>query len=110
MGRGTIASGIDSTAIGANTEASGNNSTAMGISTTASGDFSTALGFEQMQVVLNGFKYNSKWKSLKAIGGYTEASGSYSTSIITKASDKSLIMGQWNLAGSTVTSMPLNLV
>ena len=44
MGRGTIASGDDSTAVGANTEASGGTSTAMGYGTTASGQGSTAMG------------------------------------------------------------------
>ena len=39
-----LASGDDSTAIGANTGASGSASTAMGLYTTASGDVSTAMG------------------------------------------------------------------
>ena len=72
----------------------------MGYRTTASGDNSTALGSSQQQVDI-----------IQLYGYYTEASGSYSTSIDTyKASDKSsLVMGQWNLA-STVTSSALNLI
>ncbi|GAL80454.1 hypothetical protein JCM19274_744 [Algibacter lectus] len=44
MGSGTLASGVNSTAMGSGTEASGDASTAMGFRTEASGDFSTAMG------------------------------------------------------------------
>ena len=83
MGRGTIASGSRSTAMGSNTTASGYNSTAMGGSTEASGDYSTAMG------------------------SYTTASGYASTAMgaSTTASDRgSLVIGQYNLLGSTVTN------
>lgn len=83
MGRGTTASGLYSTAMGNSTTASGVASTAMGNGTTASGDFSTAMG------------------------SLTTASGSYSTAmgINTKASDYgSLVIGQYNLSGYTVTN------
>ena len=111
MGRGTIASGNDSTAIGANTEASGNNSTAVGENTEASGIISTALGY---YTNASGIVSTAMGGNTTASGNYstsmgisTVASGNYSTSIgvLTKASDKSsLVMGQYNLAGSTVTS------
>jgi hypothetical protein len=83
MGRGTIASGNYSTAMGYETTASGAASTAMGERTTASGDFSTAMGYR------------------------TTASGSRSTAMggFTTASDwSSLVIGQYNLLGSTVTN------
>ena len=44
MGRGTTASGTNSTAMGSGTIASGNNSSAMGYYTTASGHKTTAMG------------------------------------------------------------------
>ena len=83
MGRGTEASGSRSTAMGSNTEASGDFSTAMGGGTTASGNYSTAMGY------------------------FTTASGDTSTAMgrETTASDYgSLVIGQFNLLGSTVTN------
>ena len=83
MGANTIASGIGSTAMGDNTTASNFGSTAMGANTTASGEYSTAMGF------------------------FTEASGGNSTAMGygTIASDRgSLVIGQYNLLGSTVTN------
>jgi hypothetical protein len=80
---GTTASGAVSTAMGGYTTASGNHSTAMGDETTASGYASTAMGEE------------------------TTASGDYSTAMGygTIASDRgSLVIGQYNLLGSTVTN------
>ena len=80
---GTTASGGISTAIGGYTEATGNGSTAMGFYTTASGNHSTAMGQE------------------------TTASGDYSTAMgfQTEASDRSsLVIGQYNLLGSTFTN------
>jgi hypothetical protein len=125
MGRGTIASGDDSTALGANTEANGiastamgnlteasgiastvmgertkaigDYSTAMGYSTTASGDFSTASGEGTTA---------SGWYST-AMGAGTTANGMFSSAMGygTIASDRvSLIIGQYNLLGSTVTN------
>ena len=83
MGIQTTASGNYSTAMGAYTTASGNYSTAMGVYTTASGGMSTAMGY------------------------YTTASGDYSTAMgyQTEASDRSsLVIGEYNLLGSTVTN------
>ena len=83
MGANTTASGIVSTAMGDNTTASNFGSTAMGANTTASGEYSTAMGF------------------------ITTAGGNYSTAmgVSTTASDKvSLVIGQYNLLGSTVTN------
>ena len=83
MGYYTTASYYGSTAMGGNTTASGEFSTAMGASTTASGNYSTAMGIS------------------------TTASGDYSTSMgnNTTASDfGSLVIGQYNLSGATVTN------
>jgi hypothetical protein len=111
MGRGTIASGNDSTALGANTEASGNNSTAIGENTEASGIISTALGFgtDASGIVSTAMGYSTEASGhySTSMGINTVASGSYSTSIgvATKASDRSsLVIGEYNLTGSTVTS------
>ena len=79
------ASGSLSTAMGNTTIASGFASTTMGQLTTASGNYSTAMGES------------------------TLASGSLSTAMgfNTTASDyASLVIGQWNLAGSTTTNSP----
>ena len=81
---GNTASGALSTAMGNGTTASGVGSTARGLNTTASGVYSAAMG-----------------------GISTIASGSYSTvmGINTRASDyASLVFGQHNLSGSTVTN------
>ena len=83
MGDQTVASGVYSTAMGRNTTASGGVSTAMGAATTASGSSSTAMGYQ------------------------TEASGNRSTAMgfLTTASDyASVVIGQYNLLGSTVTN------
>ena len=83
MGNGTTASGTASTAMGIQTEATGYTSTAMGRSTDASGTASTAMGFR------------------------TTASGYYSTAMgfdITASDFGSLVIGQYNLLGSTLTN------
>ena len=83
MGQNTTASGRTSTAIGYDTKAIGNLSTASGYASTASGYASTAMGW------------------------YTTASGNYSTAMgnLTTASDYgSLVIGQFNSSGSSVTS------
>jgi hypothetical protein len=77
------ASGFVSTAMGVDTKASGVYSTAMGVDTKASGSASTAMGAE------------------------TQASGLLSTAmgLSTIASDtSSLVIGEYNLLGSTVTN------
>lgn len=79
----TTASGTYSTALGNGTTSSGNNTFSSGAGTTASGDFSTATGY------------------------MTTASGMYSTAMgseTTSSDYNSLVLGQWNLAGSTVTN------
>ena len=83
MGAGTEASGNYSTSMGYQTTASGANSTAMGSRTTASGNNSTATGY------------------------FTTASGNKTTAMgaNTTASDYgSLVIGQYNSSGSSVTN------
>ena len=125
MGENTEASGNNSTAIGANTEASGSSSTAMGQNTTASGTASTAMGYDTdasgiISTAMGldteasgdysaamGYDTEASGDFSTAMGGATEASGDFSTSIgvLTKASDRSsLVIGEYNLSGSTVTS------
>jgi hypothetical protein len=97
MGGGTQASGYASTAMGAYTEASGYYSTAMGYDTEASGYASTAMGY---YTTASGY-YST------AMGGDTTADGDFSTAMgnSTTASDYgSLVIGQYNSSGSTVTS------
>ena len=97
MGGGTQASGYASTAMGAYTEASGYYSTAMGYDTEASGYASTAMGY---YTTASG-NYST------AMGGDTTADGDFSTAMgnSTTASDYgSLVIGQYNSSGSTVTS------
>ncbi len=97
MGYQTTASGAASTAMGDDTTASGYASTAMGDDTTASGDYSTAMGDDTTA--------SGHWST--AIGFGTTASGSRSTAMgySTEASDyASLVIGQHNLLGSTVTN------
>ena len=99
LGANTEASGIGSTAMGVNTTASGNKSTAMGGYTTASGDYSTAMG---LSTIASG-DYST------AMGESTLASGSLSTAMgfnTTARNYASLVIGQWNLAGSTTTNSP----
>ncbi|MFL2623079.1 MAG: tail fiber domain-containing protein, partial [Flavobacteriaceae bacterium] len=94
---GTTASGAISTAMGGYTTASGGGSTAMGYYTTASGNHSTAMGDE---TTASGY-------ASTAMGFNTTASGDYSTAMGygTIASDRgSLVIGQYNLLGSTVTN------
>ncbi len=79
----STASGYASIAMGQSTEASGEYSTAMGQSTEASGDYSTAMG---VNTTASGFIST-------AMGGFTTASD-YG----------SLVIGQNNLLGSTVTN------
>ena len=84
MGESTTANGNYSTAMGEYTKAFGENSTAMGGITTAEGDFSTAMGY-----------------STEAIGESSTAMGEFTT-----ASDYgSLVIGQYNLAGSSETTI-----
>jgi hypothetical protein len=111
MGDNANSSGFNSRALGINTTASGDYSTAVGYGTTASGTYSTAMGREteasgMRAVALGGFTIASGWGSI-AMGTTTEASGRYSTTIggwLTQASDRSsLVIGELNYAGSTIT-------
>ncbi|MDA9308904.1 tail fiber domain-containing protein [Flavobacteriaceae bacterium] len=97
MGRQTLANALYSTAMGWQTTASGNSSTATGYLTTASGEASSSMGRE----TLASGPYST------ALGYVTTASGSASTvmGLGTIASDfGSLVIGQYNLSGSTVTN------
>jgi hypothetical protein len=111
MGENTTASGTSSTAMGIQTRAIGELSTAMGGYTTASGYNSTAMG---RQTSASGYYSTAMGEGTTAIGSVstamgrrTTASGSRSTAmgISTTASDYgSLVIGQYNSSGSTVTS------
>ncbi len=125
-GRRTTASGDYSTAMGYQTEASGYSSTAMGTFAMANGDFSTAVGGYQTEAsgdfstamgrettasghasTAIGRRTTASGDTSTAIGTYTTASGDYSTAMgwQTTASDwSSLVLGQYNLLGSTVTN------
>ena len=97
MGRSTSATELNATAMGWQTTASGNSSTATGYLTTASGESSSSMGRE----TLASGPYST------ALGYVTTASGSASTVMGkgTIASDfGSLVIGQYNLIGSTVTN------
>ena len=97
MGYETTASGDYSTAMGAGTTASGVISTAMGGGTTASETYSTAMGAGT----------TASGNASTAMGDGTIASGVISTAMgySTKASDYgSLVIGQFNSSGSTVTN------
>lgn len=111
MGTNTTGSGNYSTAMGTNTTASGIGSTAMGTYTTASGNYSTAMGGETIASedvsTAMGFLTKAIGGGSTAMGINTTASGEHSTAMgfSTKASDRaSLVIGEYNLLGSTVTS------
>ena len=93
----TSATGSASIAMGFATTASGNYSTAMGFFTEASGDYSTAMGQNT----------TASGDNSTAMGEFTTASGDVSTAMgyNTTASDRgSLVIGEYNLLGSTVTN------
>ncbi len=102
-GDGTLATGRDSkaigdwsTAMGYTSEANESNSIAMGNRSKANGYTSIAMGYE---AIANG-DYST------STGGGTKANGVYSTAMGygSYASDySSLVIGHWNLSGSTVT-------
>ena len=97
MGYKTIASGLNSTAMGDSNTASGNNSTAMGYKAKASGVSSTAMGDTT----------KASGSASTAMGGFSSANGSYSTAMgfFTNTSDfGSLVIGQYNSAGSSVST------
>ena len=97
LGRETIASGQYATAMGQQTTASQNASTAMGDGSFASGNAATAMGSFTEAIGI----------ASTAMGQQTKASGEYSTAMgyTTTASDyNSLVVGRYNLLGSTVTN------
>jgi hypothetical protein len=97
MGFFTMASGDYSTAMGESSTASGFSSTAMGEASTASGDTSTAMGIYT----------RASGSTSTSMGLFTIASGDSSTAMgdSTTASDYgSLVIGQYNLSGATVTN------
>ena len=111
MGRNTTASGYTATAMGSDTFSPGYISTAMGGLTTASGIYSTAMGFRTAasgsHSTAMGYETTASGNASTSMGGKTAASGRYSTAMgyETTASDfGSLVIGQYNSSGSTVTS------
>jgi hypothetical protein len=98
IGRTVFASGQWAVALGSGeTSAIGNLSIALGFANEAFGDLSAAMGDHT-----RAYGYTST-----SMGAYTSASGDYSTSIgfRTEASDyNSLVVGRYNLLGSTVTN------
>ena len=111
MGYQTEASGLYSTAMGYQTEASGNYSTAIGTQTTASISYSTAIGHQTTAsgYVSTAMGYYTTASGIvsTAMGERTTASGDNSTAMgyKTEASDRSsLVIGEYNLLGSTVTN------
>ena len=111
MGYQTTASGVVSTAMGYATTASGDRSTASGSGTTASGVYSTAMGLGTTasgvgSTAMGGFT-TAIGAGSTAIGNNTRANGYGSTAMgfFSKASDRSsLVVGEYNLLGSTVTN------
>ena len=109
MGNYSRAIGSSSTAMGDNTEASGDYSTAMGVLTRAIGNYSTAMG-KYTEAIGNystafGQYTIASGDDSTAFGQYTEAFGNNSIAIgyrVTARDWSSLVMGQFNLAGSTV--------
>ena len=111
MGVGTTASGQYSTSMGVETTASGGRSTAMGERTTASGDYSTAMGYYTTASgdfsTASGEGTTASGMISTAMGAGTTANGMFSTAMgyfITASDRSSLIIGQHNLLGSTVTN------
>ena len=109
MGNFSEAIGSSSTAMGDNTEASGDYSTAMGYLTKAIGNYSTAMG-KYTDAIGNystafGQYTIASGDDSTAFGQYSEALGNNSIAIgyrVTARDWSSLVMGQFNLAGSTV--------
>jgi hypothetical protein len=111
MGYYTTASGNNSMAMGWNTEASGDVSTAMGTETTASGGYSFAMGYTTtasgVYSTAMGAYTTASGVASTAMGASTTATGDFSIAkgAFTTASDRSsLVIGENNLLGSTVTN------
>ena len=97
MGDGTTASGTASTATGFETEASGTRSSAMGFRTTASGTVSIATGYSSEA---SGFNSTAMGNNAKTFGSISTAIGNH----VIARDFGSLVIGQLNLLGSTVTN------
>ena len=125
LGYNTMASGSFSTAMGAYTTASGYASISMGEQTTASGYMTTAMGVGSLATetasTAMGWNTIASEDFSTAMGNYTTASGNSSTAMgqLTTASGEnstamgfettasdyvSLVIGQYNLSGSSVTN------
>lgn len=113
LGDSTIASGVESTALGSVTTASGGYSLAAGRSTIASGDYSTALGGSNtasgFASTALGFSSVASGNSSTSLGNGNRAYGDYSTAIGVNAwawSYGSTAMGWYTTAlGNYSTSM-----
>jgi len=93
----TTNSGNNATAIGESTVASGDKAVAMGGYTDATGGFSTAMGRDSQ----------ATGNSSTAMGEWAVAAGHRSTAIgyrVTASDYASLVIGSWNLSGSSVTT------
>ena len=94
----------------ANNNSAGTYAVAMGYSTTASGSYSTAMGDTQQQVDMLLQQWDIAQQQVEVFysnGKITTASGDYSTAMgdNTTASDYgSLVIGQYNSSGSSVTN------
>ena len=111
MGRSTTAIGNYSTAMGYYTTAGGNYSTAMGGTTTAGGNYSTAMGQNTIASgnwsTAMGLYTTASGAIATAMGSQTTASGAIATAMGggTTASDyASVVIGQYNSSGSSVTN------
>ena len=93
----TTNSGNNATAIGESTVASGDKAVAMGGYTDATGGFSTAMGRDSQ----------ATGNSSTAMGEWAVAAGHRSTAIgyrVTASDYASLVIGSWNLSGSSITT------
>lgn len=110
-GRGTVASGIASTAMGSSTTASGSSSTAIGFDTKASGSASTAMGRNAIASGLYstamGLSTTAEAFASIAMGSHSTASGGSSTAMgtATKASGfASIAMGSNTTANGFIST------
>ena len=110
IGYVTTATADGAFASGRETEATGSSSTAMGYKVKANGDKSFAIGHLSIATGVTstamGYWTEANGDYSTSTGGGTKANGVYSTAMGygSYASDySSLVIGHWNLSGSTVT-------
>jgi len=110
IGYVTTASAEGAFASGRESEATGSSSTAMGYKVKANGVYSTAMGHLSIATGVTstamGYWTEANGDYSTSMGGSTIANGVYSTAMGngSYASDySSLVIGHWNLSGSTVT-------